>query len=180
MGSTRTLGSHNTGRYTDHPRPTEETPCIVTWTLADLDEGTTLLTVNNRLATELRARYDSMQLAVGRKAWPSADILPWHAWLTRQYQQLLDTGHTCLDLLNPAQERLVWREVIERSGETGALLRPAAAAEVHRPHTGCAATGSWTNTHLRPLAAARRGHSLNGVAHSRPNWRNASCSARQA
>ena len=129
MGSTRTLGSHNTGRYTDHPRPTEETPCIVTWTLADLDEGTTLLTVNNRLATELRARYDSMQLAVGRKAWPSADILPWHAWLTRQYQQLLDTGHTCLDLLNPAQERLVWREVIERSGETGALLRPAAAAE---------------------------------------------------
>ena len=101
----------------------------MTWTLADLDVGTTLLTVNNRLATELRARYDALQVAARRKAWPSADILPWHAWLTRQYQQLLDAGHTDLDLLNPAQERVVWQEVIERHGEPGALLRPAAAAE---------------------------------------------------
>ncbi|MCP5437289.1 MAG: PD-(D/E)XK nuclease family protein [Chromatiaceae bacterium] len=101
----------------------------MTWTLADLDVGTTLLTVNNRLATELRARYDALQVAAGRKAWPSADILPWHAWLTRQYQQLLDAGHTDLDLLAPAQERVLWQDIIERHGEPGALLRPAAAAE---------------------------------------------------
>jgi len=100
----------------------------VTWTLAALDDGTTLLTVNNRLAAELRARFDRAQAAAGRRVWPSPDILPWSAWLRRHYEHLLDAGHIESDLLSPAQERLVWQTVIERHDATSGLLRPTAAA----------------------------------------------------
>ena len=101
----------------------------MTWTLDALDPGTTLLTVNNRLAIELRARHDRNQVAAGRTVWPSADILPWNAWLQRLYQQLLDEGFTALDLLSPAQERLLWEQVIRQQDRKSGLLRPAAAAE---------------------------------------------------
>lgn len=103
----------------------------MTWTLADLDGTTTLLSVNNRLAAELRGRYDHAQAQSGLQVWPSADILPWHAWLSRCYEQLLDVGFTSLDLLDPTQERLLWESVIERHGTQSGqarLLRPAAAA----------------------------------------------------
>lgn len=101
----------------------------MTWTLATLDGDTTLLTVNNRLAAELRMRYDRLQADAGRQVWPSADILPWNAWLRRLYEQLLDVGFSRHDLLNPAQEQLLWQEVIERQRGSRGLLRPAAAAE---------------------------------------------------
>ena len=94
-----------------------------------MDGATTLLTVNNRLAAELHARYDRTQLAAGRQAWPSADILPWNAWLARLYEQLLDVGHTDLDLLSPTQERLLWEDIVGQDTAEAGLLRPAAAAE---------------------------------------------------
>jgi len=101
----------------------------VTWTLAALDDGTTLLTVNNRLAADLRARFDRAQAAAGRQVWPSPDILPWSAWLRRHYDYLLDVGRTEVDLLSPAQERLLWQSTIERRSGATDLLRPAAAAQ---------------------------------------------------
>jgi ATP-dependent helicase/nuclease subunit B len=101
----------------------------VTWTLGTLNSASTLLTVNNRLAAELRTRYDRLQASEGRQVWPSADILPWRAWLQRHYARLLDTGFTELDLLNSAQERLLWQETVEHDQGTAGLLRPAAAAE---------------------------------------------------
>ena len=104
----------------------------MSWTLDVLDERGTLLTVNNRLAMELRSRYDRMQVETGRKVWPSADILPWNAWLQRQYQQLLDRGYVQSDLLSPAQEALLWEDVIAAQDTTAQLLRPAAAAEAAR------------------------------------------------
>lgn len=94
-----------------------------------LTDSGTLLTVNKRLAAELRTRYDQGQAAAGRKVWPSADILPWDAWLARLYEQLVDTGGTERDLLSIVQERLVWQQVIERQSDTGELLRPHAAAQ---------------------------------------------------
>jgi len=104
----------------------------VTWTLADLEDGSTLVTVNNRLAVELRARYDSAQAKTGQVVWPSADILPWKAWLQRLYERLLDTGCTELDLLSPAQERLLWEDIVSQQAATAGLLRPVAAAESAR------------------------------------------------
>lgn len=102
------------------------------WRLDALEPSTTLVTVNNRLAQELRRRHDSAQSDAGRTVWESADIIPWAAWLGRQYAGLLDAGFTALDLLSPVQERLLWQEIIEVDGAANELLRPAAAAEAAR------------------------------------------------
>lgn len=102
----------------------------MSWRLEELAHGGTLVTVNNRLATELQRRYDRGQSGLGRPAWPSADILPWHAWLQRQYERLVDHGLITLDLLTPAQERLIWEEIIGEQTRTHPLLRAPAAAEL--------------------------------------------------
>ena len=91
---------------------------------------TVWLTVNKRLASNCRLRYDAARAGEGLNVWPSADILPWDAWLDRLYLQLLDNGDTDLDLLTATQERLLWQQVIERDDDTGKLLRPAAAAQM--------------------------------------------------
>ena len=93
------------------------------------DDGGTLLTVNNRLATELRARFDQACHASGHRVWASADILPWDAWLARCYELLVDAGLAEHDLLSPIQERLLWQSIIERDTRGAGLLRPAAAAQ---------------------------------------------------
>lgn len=87
-----------------------------------------LLTVNNRLATELHRQYDRRQAADGRRVWPTPRILPWRAWLQSQYQSLLDRGDCDADLLTPLQERALWREVIASDTERSPLLQVGAAA----------------------------------------------------
>ena len=89
----------------------------------------TLLTVNKRLAAELRSRYDAVQLARGHRVWPSADVVPWDAWLARHYDCLLDAGRIDRDLLSVTQERLLWQDVIQADPQRGELLRPSAAAQ---------------------------------------------------
>ena len=100
-------------------------------TTLPLSAGTsvTWLTVNRRLASEYRRRYDAARQREGLQVWPSPDILPWDAWLDRLYVQLLDAGHIALDLLSTTQERLLWQEVIEHAVGRHGLLRPAAAAQ---------------------------------------------------
>ena len=93
-----------------------------------LAADTTLLTVNKRLASELRARYDHGQAALGKTVWPTPDILAWGAWLTRLYEQLLDNGYIEHDLLNPLQERLLWQQIIEQAPGQAPLMRASAAA----------------------------------------------------
>ena len=88
--------------------------------------ATTLVTVNKRLAAELRRRHDAAQADRSLAAWPSPDILPWNAWLQRAYAQLVDRGDCTLDLLSRHQELALWETVISESQTT--LLRPAAAA----------------------------------------------------
>lgn len=104
----------------------------MTQTLAALEGGCPLLTVNKRLASELRHAYDQQQLAAGRRAWPSADILPWNAWLQRLYEQLLDSAFTDRDLLSPHQEKRLWQQIVADTPDIPELLRPAAAAESAR------------------------------------------------
>jgi len=75
-----------------------------------LAQGTTVVTANDRLARHLRWRFDRLQLSRGLQAWPTADILPWSAWLERLYrgaQSLTDPG-----LLTASQTRLLWQDII--------------------------------------------------------------------
>lgn len=91
-------------------------------------DAATLVTVNKRLAGELRRRHDAAQAEAGHSAWLSPDILPWGAWLHRAYAELVDAGHCKTDLLTPNQERVLWEQIITRDTEAP-LMRPAAAAE---------------------------------------------------
>ena len=95
-----------------------------------LDAGATLLTPNRRLALHLKRDYDAMQLASGRSVWPTADILPWNAWIERCYEDVLHSPRAgeLPSLLGPAQEQALWEEVIRGSDIADALLAPAAAA----------------------------------------------------
>ncbi|MCB1772474.1 MAG: PD-(D/E)XK nuclease family protein [Gammaproteobacteria bacterium] len=99
-------------------------------TFYGLDTDDLLLTVNNRLAGELRERYDARQAAAGLKVWTSPTILPWNVWLRSRYDQLLDSGACDLELLTPSQEHLLWHDIIAADPGTGGLLRPAAAARL--------------------------------------------------
>ncbi len=98
--------------------------------LEEVADGATLLTANNRLARELRARYDALQQQRGREVWERATILPWGAWLQNCFQELLDLGLTEWSLLSPWQVRVLWEQVVRGSfpDEYTAVLRPAAVA----------------------------------------------------
>ncbi len=95
-----------------------------------LESGATVLTPNRRLALHLKREFDSSQLAAGRSAWPTPDILPWSAWLERSYEDVLhsDSGGALPLLLSAAQELALWEEAIRGSDLAATLLSPAPAA----------------------------------------------------
>lgn len=96
-----------------------------------LDDDTLVLTVNNRLAAELRRRHDSAQIDAGRTVWATPTILPWNTWLNTQYELLLDQGACDRDLLTALQELVLWQQVIAADDDNDAeLLRPAGAAQI--------------------------------------------------
>ncbi len=93
--------------------------------------GCVVITPNRRLAAYLKQQYDAKQAASGMLAWPSADILPFSAFVERAYEDALysDQAAALPILLTPAQEQARWEAII-RESETGkALLAiPEAAA----------------------------------------------------
>ena len=72
--------------------------------LESLDERTTVVTVNRRLARALRGAHDRVQLARGVEVWPTPDIVPYDAWLRRL--MTYDIDH--LVLLPPDPPEAVW------------------------------------------------------------------------
>ncbi|MCO6426516.1 PD-(D/E)XK nuclease family protein [Nitrosomonas communis] len=82
--------------------------------LAKLSQGITVITGNQRLAQAFRQRFDQTAINKGASVWLSPDILPWHGWLQRQWEDALLSGKMseCKQLLSPRQERVLWQEVI--------------------------------------------------------------------
>ncbi len=76
-------------------------------------EGGTVVTATRRLARELRGQYDHDMVESGRKAWESADILTWDAWIGRCQELQPDTAGEGLTALNDAQLQLVWQEIVQ-------------------------------------------------------------------
>jgi len=115
-----------------------------------LAQGTTVVAVSERLARHLRWRFDRAQAAVGKAAWPSADILSWNAWLERLYLESALAGGDAgrYDLLTRAQSRLVWHSVIDaQAGVTGGRSATGMALEAWRQ------CGDW-RIRVRDLHAA--------------------------
>jgi probable DNA repair protein len=95
----------------------------------------TVVTPNRRLAQALAREFDQAQAATGQRAWESADILPFAAFVERLYE---DARYSSLAarlplLLGAAQERALWEAVLRASDLGGALLAvPQAAADCAR------------------------------------------------
>jgi probable DNA repair protein len=95
--------------------------------LRQLESGATLVTPNRRLARDLARRFNLVQIGAGRSTWPSADVLPWSAWLERTLGEAARDDPR-LRLLGPAQELALWQRLIEPSHAGSPLLDAAAAA----------------------------------------------------
>jgi ATP-dependent helicase/nuclease subunit B len=116
-----------------------------------IEAGCAVVTPNRRLAAHLKHQYDARQAAAGKSVWPTADILPFSAFVERAYYETLfssDAGNLPL-LLAPAQEQALWEGVIRDSDAGGALLAV--------PETAALAREAWQLAHawrLLPRMAA--------------------------
>jgi hypothetical protein len=91
------------------------------------EQGATLITSNRRLARAIKLEFDAAQIARGLSVWPSADILPYSAFLERAWSELsrVEPGNM---LLSAEQETALWEQVIAGSPQGENLLNTAAAA----------------------------------------------------
>ncbi|MBF0625890.1 MAG: hypothetical protein HQL82_13910, partial [Magnetococcales bacterium] len=94
--------------------------------IATLDAGGTVVTVNRRLARHLAAAHDRTRIARGELCWPTPDVLPYDAWLTRCWIRLADRlpagGEPVPRLLDAAQEAALWERAMESAGARERLL----------------------------------------------------------
>src|SRR2546427_7371782 len=74
----------------------------------------TVVTPNRRLAQTLTLEFDAFQVAKGLAVWEAADILPYDAFVQRLWEDGLysEVGAKLPLLLTPAQEQLIWEEVL--------------------------------------------------------------------
>lgn len=89
-----------------------------------------VITATTRLARELRREYDREQMAAGLTSWPTANILPWAAWLSELWAAWLYSGQSTqgMRLLRPSEERAIWEDIVG-SGEGTGLLQVAPTAD---------------------------------------------------
>ena len=94
-----------------------------------IEEGSTVVTANRRLARSIRLDHATWQRSRGKEVWSTPNVLPWTSWLTLIWEQIgqrADSDHP--KLLSPQQDRAVWTAIVERSTRRDPLLRTAEAA----------------------------------------------------
>jgi probable DNA repair protein len=130
---------------------------------AGLKAGVTVITPNRRLAIALKREFDGLQAAKGITVWDSADILPISAFIVRIYQDALysNQGSSLPTLLSPAQEQVLWENVISNSGK-GALLSIAETARLARE--------AWEVVHAWQLLPRFRNFPLDEDAKAFQDW----------
>jgi ATP-dependent helicase/nuclease subunit B len=93
--------------------------------------GATVVTSNTRAARTLRQAYSELQVAQGKSAWSSPDVVPWSAWLHRLWQEhIFRSPGEFTALLNRRQEQVLWERIV--GGERGTLNTTAVAAQCAR------------------------------------------------
>lgn len=84
-----------------------------------LQEGRGLIVPTPQHAMRLSLAWARIRLAAGDTVWASPDILTWDAWLAREWargRELLPEPARSARLLNRAQERALWTQVLEQIG----------------------------------------------------------------
>jgi RecB family exonuclease len=87
----------------------------------------TIVTVNTRLARRLRREFDREREAAGDAFWEAPDILPWRAWVRRQWDEIVYSGRDTRILLSQSQELILWQQVILSHEDD--LLNPEGTAQ---------------------------------------------------
>lgn len=96
--------------------------------LEAMPPGRLILTVNRRLALELKGHYDRTQAEQGYQAWESAVTLSWSDWMASLFRDLVDHGVSGQILLTPHQSRILWEQIIRYSDHANNILKPSGAA----------------------------------------------------
>ena len=124
--------------------------------------GVTVVTPNRRLARFLADRHDRAQLAAGRRAWPSAQVLPWPAWIASMEAEAVAAGALPpLTRLSSHGSALLWRSAVEADAalvpDAGALGESAVEAWglVRAWGAGAESWRAWTGRDDEPGAFAR-------------------------
>ena len=126
--------------------------------------GVTVVTPNQRLAQALLREFDAAQAEQGRRAWESADILPYAAFVQRCYEDALYSALApgLPVLLTPVQEQTLWEDIIRRSRAGGELLAI--------PETAKLAADAWRTAHAWRLFSSLRSDLLNQDAVAFREW----------
>jgi probable DNA repair protein len=94
-----------------------------------LRDDTTVITANRRLARAVVEAYADRQIDAGERVWRTPDVVPFSAWVERSWRACSRAAATAL--LRPAQERLLWEQVVRENtppGENDEVLREVAPA----------------------------------------------------
>lgn len=94
--------------------------------LKELESGSTVVTATRRLSRELQIRYSNMMATSDSRVWDSPDVLPWHAWLRRLWdEQILAHRGPVPTLLSDTQARAWWEDAVQSS----VLMQSSGAAK---------------------------------------------------
>lgn len=94
-----------------------------------LASGRPVITPNHRLARRIKLAWGRHQLANGRRAWQTPDVLSLEHWWQACYRERRLAGDDLPLVLTPLQERALWLQAVQSSADI-ALLRPAVASEL--------------------------------------------------
>ncbi|MFT5446758.1 MAG: ATP-dependent helicase/nuclease subunit B [Gammaproteobacteria bacterium] len=128
-----------------------------------VEPGTTVLTVNNRLARALAAAHARAMQAAGHNVWETPAVLPFSAFVARQWERAREAQEPGRDsvqgddihetrglprLLGNAQCQVLWQRAV-RENDASSLLSVSAAA------TSAAAARELLLRHAATLSAAQ-------------------------
>lgn len=93
--------------------------------VAALERGGTVVTADVHQAYRIRLAWADRQRAAAAASWPSPDVLPLGAALSRAWMQaLLDGDVERSTLLSAHQERTVWEQIVRDAGGEQHFLQP--------------------------------------------------------
>ncbi|MGB5708081.1 MAG: PD-(D/E)XK nuclease family protein [Arenicellales bacterium] len=77
-----------------------------------IDYGATVITATRRLSRELIRQFDQARFQSGDHAWPSADVLPWDAWIRRCWNDIAPLVQNQPLVLTEGQLEVMWSQIV--------------------------------------------------------------------
>ncbi len=122
-----------------------------------LTAGATLVTPNRRLAQHFKNQFDAARRDAGETVWPSADILPWPAFVARCFEAIAAEREDAPLLLSAEQEAVLWDSAVERAAvERGLLSVTQTAAQCAAAWSLAHAWQLWARVKAVPLSEDAR------------------------